>query len=344
MKTWFNTVLLLVCFLTSLIGCKNTNHSLKKHGNKLAVWSESIYLRGFNPSTHLPVNDEIITVYCNLLKRNGVTDIFLFAGPFQKDGNLPTYPFSDTALHTVAMIKRLLPNLRILPWIGGIQNKTVFLNDSAWVNNAISSVGKLISKLHVPGVHIDFEYILKSDPYLYSELQPALGGDEEKYGINVNKFHEKLRSKLPNAFISSVVTATSKDTKPWKRKTTLHELNGLLKNIDQLCFLYYDTNIKDKDLFQTNCEQLVTDIAALKQEHPKANYYIAIGTFVNEPRLQHYRDLSIETIPSSISAINKSLEKVASKQTVIVDGLAIFCDWETDSSEWEQIHSYWFAD
>lgn len=153
------------------------------------------------------------------------------------------------------------------------------------------------------------------------------------------KSTEKLRDLLPDAFISSVVIATSPDTKPWKRKTTLEELKVLVQYVDQLSFLYYDTYIHDQKTFEENCAYLLNDIKTLKQTND-IQYLISIGTFVNVPELHKYRNLEIEAIPNSLENIKKQAFLVDSTQQ-LVNGISIFCDWETDESEWKQFYRYW---
>jgi hypothetical protein len=189
-----------------------------------AIWAESIYLRGFNPTTGEKLTYNKIYDYAKILKANRIKYLYLFAGPFGIDGHIPEYPFSVEAIETVKTIKKLYPEIKILPWVGGIQNKTVYLDDSLWVKNALYDTKKLVNTLRCEGVHIDLEFILKEDKYLAQEIIPEKKGDLESYGSNVNEFHKKLRELIPDSFISSVVTATSKDTKPWKRKTSISEL------------------------------------------------------------------------------------------------------------------------
>lgn len=318
----------------------------RKYGQENAVWTESIYLRGYKPSTGEKLTPDHIRKYAKTLKKCHFKYAYLFAGPYQADGHLPAYSFSDTAVNTVKRLKKLYPEIIILPWVGGIQNKTVYLDDSAWVRNALFDTRKLIETLHVPGVHVDLEYILPGEPVLdHDQVREEKPGDRENYANNVNNFHKKLRDLLPEAFISSVVVATSPDTKPWKRKTTVEELKVLIQYIDQLSFLYYDTYIRSQDVFDKNCKYLIEDIIALKKTPaPKpVQYLIAIGTFINGPALQKYRDMDIENIPNSILTIQKSVEEYNSPEQ-IVDGLAVFCDWHTNEKEWELIRKYWVED
>ena len=96
-----------------------------------------------------PIRDSII--YSNtsknffISKKNNIKYTYIFAGPFDTEGFLPSYSFSETAINSVKLLKHYYPEIVILPWIGGIQNKTVFLNDSLWVKNVINDSKRLIN-------------------------------------------------------------------------------------------------------------------------------------------------------------------------------------------------------
>src|SRR5690606_23824954 len=138
--------------------------------------------------------------------------------------------------------------------------------DSTWCRNALEDSRRLVKVLGVPGIHIDFEYIIRGDPFLDKDLKPENKDGIQDYGRKVNDFHKKLRKLLPDAFISSVVAAPTKGTKPWKRKPEMEELRELLPTIDQLSFLYYDTGINDQEIFATNCIELIDNIKSLSGE------------------------------------------------------------------------------
>lgn len=309
------------------------------HGQNNAVWSESIYLRGYQPTTLELLTPQKIQGYAKTLEKNHIKYTYLFAGPYGKDGHLPEYAFSDNAVNTIKLLKKYYPELNILPWIGGVQCKTVYLGDSSWVENALADTKKLIDVLGVPGVHVDLEFIKPGEPFFQDLIDNEQPNDENDYAANVNKFHYKLRQLLPKAFISSVVVATSPDTKPWKRKTTVAELKVLTKYIDQLSFLYYDTFINDQEIFEKNCASLIRDIQTLRQTR-EIQYLIAIGTFVNAPELRKYRNQEIESIPNTLQVIKKQSESIDPKRQ-LVDGVALFCDWETDEAEWKQFADNW---
>jgi len=303
-----------------------------------AIWCESIYLRGYDPRTNQPLTIDKIKALALTLKKHNIKYAYLFAGPYATDGHLPSYSFSNHAVESVRILKKYYPGIVILPWVGGIENKTVHLDDTAWVKIALEDTKRLVSRLSVPGVHVDLEFIKKGDHYLDTTMGKEKPLDMINYGNYVNDFHKKLRILLPDKFISSVVVATAPDTKPWKRKTSMKELFELTGYIDQLSFLYYDTSINDEKTYEKNCLDQIKDIQRLKAEN-NIQYLISIGTFINVPQLHKYRNMSIENIPNALSCIKKSLNELKSPRNV-VSGISIFCNWQTDENEWDEIDKY----
>lgn len=337
MRIKFNILLLIL-----VVSCNKDHEKVKNQlfGQENAIWTESIYLRGYKPSNGKKLTKKDLKKYAQTLKKNNVRYAYLFAGPYQEDGHLPNYSFSKLAKKSVKQLKELYPQIVILPWIGGVQNKTVYLGDSIWVKNALNDTKKLIKTLDISGVHIDFEYILKGNPYLDTTIEPEEPHDKENYAKNVNSFHKKLRSLLPNSFISSVVVATSPDTKPWKRKTTIDELSILVKYVDQLSFLYYDTHIDSQKVFEQNCIDQIGDIKKLKDLNTETQFLLAIGSFINRRELHKYRNMDIENIKNTLEVIKKSALRVDNSER-LVDGISIFCDWETDKKEWKEFYNNW---
>ena len=333
--------LFFVKFTVILSGCNIEDSGYNGFlGQNNSMWTQSMFLRGYKPSSNERLEEKHIQELARNVNAHKVKYVYIFAGPFQSDGHLPKYGFSQTAINSVRLLKSYSPQLVILPWIGGIQNKTVYLEDSTWVQNALTDTKKLIETLKVSGVHVDFEFLLPGDPYLDRTIpRVQTTNDLETYGNNVNLFHAKLRKQVPTAFISSVVLASIAQTKPWKRKTTHHELEKLIQNIDQLCFLYYDTQIDNQYDFSVGCLNLIQGIDSLSLKK-NIQYLIGIGTFTNEPQLRKYRNMQIENVQNTLNVIRRNARDVNSKKR-IVDGIAIYCDWATDQNEWNQFKDGW---
>ena len=326
-----------------VVGCRRSEDRSRVQKN--AIWSESIYFRGFQPTTGEKLTTERLRSFGETLRRNKIMYAYIFAGPFGKDGYLPGYAFSDTALNSVKFLREHYPEIVVLPWIGGVQNRTVYLGDSLWCKNALASTERLMRKLEVPGVHVDLEFILRGDPYLDETMDLEHDGDLEAYGRNVNEFHRRLRELLPHAFISSVVTATSPQTRPWKRKTSMEELKILINYVDQISFLFYDTQINDQQRFEEGCYALINDIQTLKSfgVDNRTQFLVSIGTFINRRELWKYRNLTLESIPNTLKTIIRS-EASLKAGGPIVDGISIFCDWETEEAEWAEFYDNWVTE
>ncbi len=338
-NNWLKYPILIILSIAFSSGCSD-NSKDALYGQENAIWAESKYLRGYRPSSGEKLRKEDIEEFTELLRENKIKYVYLFAGPYDKKGFLPDYAFAETAINSIREFKHRSPNLVMLPWVGGIQNKTVNLSDSVWVDNAINDTKRLIDVLQVPGVHIDFEYILKGDAFLDKSIESEKPSDLKSYGSNVNQFHVKLRQAIPKAFISSVVVATSTDTRPWKRKTSLEELKKLVPNVNQLSFLFYDTAIDSQRVFEKSCIEQLQDIKELRKYTTDTQFLMSIGTFVNRIELQKYRNLDIENIPNTLTIIKSSSQKVDSISK-LVDGVSIFCEWETETREWEEFRKHW---
>jgi len=325
--------------LSLLTNC--TSEPPKNLGQENAIWSESVFFRGYYPSaTHIRLTENDIRRHAEILKKHNIKHTYIFAGPFNSEGFLPDYAFSDIAINSVKLLRHYYPEIVILPWVGGIHSKTVFLEDSVWVKNALNDSKRLINTLSIPGLHFDFEFILPGEEYL--DRVHVKGGSVgiDVYGDNVNNFHRKFRELMPDAFVSSVVITTSPNARPWKRKTTMDELKVLTKYVDQLSFLFYDTYIGDQKEFEEDCVYLLKDIQTLKNYAPDVQYLVSLGTFINPPELHKYRNMNIENVPNTLQTLRRSIQKVSPDEQ-LVDGISIFCNWETDQKEWREIYKYW---
>lgn len=336
---YLRSILIWLGFAILTTACGNFNKDDAPWGQENAVWTEGAYLKGYRTNDGDTLVPKDIEEYALNLKKNNIKYAYLFAGPFGVDGHLPDYPFSETAKSNVEYLKSHYPELIILPWIGGVQNKQLYLGDTTWVKNALTDTKKLVSYLNVEGVHVDFEYIKKGEPALDLTTGTELPGDLSSYGNNVNNFHKQLRKILPNAFISSVVVTTAPKAKPWKRRTSMEELKVLVKEVDQLSFLFYDTSIKDQNEFRESCQYQLQDIQHLTKIKD-IQYLIGVGTFINDIELQKYRHMEIENISNTIRTLSELLESTKS-EIPSVDGVAIACYWTTADFDWATFRKLW---
>ena len=315
-----------------------------RHGQHNAVWTNSLFLRGHDPARPARrLTDADLHRLATRLHDHGVRYAYLFAGPFQSDGRVPAYASSDTARRTVDQLRTIAPDLVVLPWLGGLQHLTVHLDDRQWVDRAIDEAARLIETLGVPGLHLDFEFILASSEYVIREKQlPRAGEGADEYGARHVDFHRRLRERLPDAFLSSVIPSTAGPVASWKQKHSCDEAAALATCVDQLSLLHYDTSIADAATFRASLIEQLTHIAAWKAVPASAHvqYLLGVGTFTNARPLRVYRHLDVEDLPHYFPALEYAIASVQ-RDVRLVDGIAIFCDWTTSARDWRRFRNLW---
>ena len=312
-------------------------------GQENATWSRSVFFRGYEPTKGQPLLEKDLEDFSVTLKNGGIKYAYIFSGPFQGDGSLPDYAFSDQARASILKIKSAYPEIQILPWIGGIQNRTVHFEKSSWMTNAVAATTKLIDTMPIDGIHLDFEYILPQAENQALNLSPSdLLRESSTYDAGILEFHRLIRTARPKTFISSVVVSTASQSKPWKKKHTPFQIEQISRQVNQLSFLYYDTQIDDAETYRAGLKEQLEQIKSLKGSLGiyAPQYLIAIGTFINEPELQKYRNLSLENVPYTINLLKDTIRLVSPRDR-IVDGLAVYCEWQTSLEEWNQIRQLW---
>lgn len=313
-------------------------------GGEHATWSRSIFFRGYAGTTGEPLRQSDLEEYAKTLKDNKIKYAYIFSGPYGEEGFLPDWAFSSQAIDSVREIRRHYPEVKIVPWVGGVVGRTVHLDRETWVKNALESTKKFVEVLSVDGVHFDFEKFQGPQTYDAQGVLVDIDSSGPMFARDLIEFHKKVRVDMPNLFVSSVVVTTARDARPWKRKHTLDELKELYPLVDQISFLYYDTSIKDKDIFANGIVEQLNTIKLLQEtvsHHPQV--LIGIGTFINPPYLRGYRDLEIENNTNTLKALKDAMRAIPSDRR-LVDGLAIYCEWQTDSEEWSEIRENWPSD
>ncbi len=324
MRSFFLTLLLSFSF-SAVIDAKEN-----------ATWIKSIFFRGFDPVTQKKLDIKDIESLAVRLKKNNIRYAYVFSGPFDRSGHLPKYVFSRQAEESITLLKKVYPELKILPWIGGVQNKTIHLEKTEWVKVAIGDIEKLVKGLSVDGVHLDLEYVLYPEKkFNFKKISP------KSYGGHWASFHISLRKSLPHVFLSTVVVSSALGTTPWKYKHPFDEIKKISPDVDQISFMFYETSIHEMKIYRENLLEQLQQIekikGELKENSPRC--LLAIGTFDSEKKLQHYRDLHIENNVTTLNIL-KELEQKTPLEKPIIDGLAIYSEWETTDSEWKDLNDF----
>ena len=323
----------LFCFIILVSLCLYPSHF--SYAKENATWIKSTYFRGYDTATKKKLLAKDVEDLAVRLRTNHIRYAYIFAGPYGSDGHLPQYAFSQKARESVAILKRIYPELKIFPWVGGVQNKTVHLERADWVRNAIAETRRIIKTMPVDGIHLDFEYVIFPDAkFNHKKINTS---DYGRYWV---KFHADLKLALPGLFISSVVVSTALGTKPWKHKHSLSEIKELSATVGQISFMFYETGLPEVKAYRDSLKEQMQQIQELKSSHHnQSQYLVAVGVFNEEKKLRSYRDLGFKNIPSTLKLLQEVEQEVNPGKSVI-DGLAIFCEWMTTNVEWSQLRDY----
>lgn len=297
-----------------------------------ATWVQGNFLREYYYSDlpiKIPVTKGDRDQFISTLEKHHIRYAYIFLSPFLANGELPTYNSSSVEVLKFKELKKLSPNTKFIPWIGGIQNKSVFLNSPAWRKRAYESTVKILKIFEVNQVHINFEYLL------YEKAEDK----KINYGKNFNLFFKELRGQAPKGtYISTVVASTSKLVTPFKYKHSVEELNEVIPYIDQLNLLFYDTKIFEPKKYQEAFHEQVVHIKKFKKDHPKLDIQIGMGTFENGfPPARKYRDSVIEEPYSYL----RTLKSEIADRPGVIQGVSIFSEWLTTPQQWNIFYSNW---
>ena len=71
-----------------------------------ATWVKSIFFRGFDPTTKKKLTLKDVEDLAMRLKANHIRYAYIFAGPYENDGHLPSYVFSQQAKESIKILKK----------------------------------------------------------------------------------------------------------------------------------------------------------------------------------------------------------------------------------------------
>ena len=238
-----------------------------------------------------------------------ITDIYPHLASTQLDGSI--MPVDD------AQLKRLLngaPNLRVLPWIGGVKDADITLDLPARRQKFLDSTAALLRKYpRLAGVHLNVE--------------PWPSGDVAMLGLL-----DDLRAILPPGKILSVAAYP-----PPSRLHPFPEVHWekayfrqVAARCDQMAVMVYDTSLRDPKMFEWLAANWNTQILQwTKPDGPQI--LIGVPTYADEGVGYHHP--RAENLTTGLRSLHRALSRFE-KLPANYQGAAIYSEWETDAAEW----------
>ena len=284
-----------------------------------AVWLEHRWLE-----RHHPV-EEMEALFARLRAR-GIAYVYPHVIPFDATGRLPPHDREQMRAF-LATARRVAPELRVLPWIGGLRQGykrqragTIELADLSQRQRMVAEARGLVDE-GFDGVHLDVEPVDDgNDEFLalLRALRTAVGEGRTPSIAAIRPAPMGL-PRAPNFVWSPGYYARVAAT------------------VDQIVIMAYDTALPTAALYRRYVRWAARSVAgALDASGSPARVLMGIPTY--EPfGFMHRR--GVETPENALVGVVAGLRGLGAGGTF--EGVALYAEWTTDEREWAAYERYW---
>lgn len=246
--------------------------------------------------------------------------LFAYASYLKEDGTFnPTY---NHATEFVAEFRRFNPNTKLLAWIGLPLKKSNFGGIAGWVDlenkhtriQIAEFVANLVAEAKFDGAHLDAETVLNGDEnylLLLEEVKAALG-PEPILSIAGSHWLPEVLNSVP------LINRT---------RWTDSYYQAVAERTDQIAPMTYDSSTSQGAWYRLWMREQVRGIS---QSVAKSNVELLMGISVAKADTTSHRS-EVETLRNGLAGI------CATSDTKIVDGVAIYADWDF----WKEDQAIW---
>jgi hypothetical protein len=284
-----------------------------------AVWLEHRWLEQPHDVT------EMEALFARLHER-GIAYAYPHLIPFDASGQLPPHS-RDEMRAFLASARRVAPQLKVLPWVGGLRKGykrqrpgTIELNDLSQRQRIVAEVRGLVDE-GFDGVHLNVEPV-DDDNVEFLALLRALRtavGEHRLLSVAATRPAPLGLPRAPNF-------AWSPDY--YARVAAI---------VDQLVIMAYDTALPTSSLYRRYVSWAARSVAgALDKPGSKVRVLMGIPTY--EPySFMHRR--GVETPENALAGVVAGLRGLGAGGTF--EGVAIYAEWTTDAKDWRAYERHW---
>lgn len=277
-----------------------------------------------------PHSDAEYRAFADLLRDHEISDVFVHAGPLERDGRVPGGRVAHAQAFTEAM-RRHAPEIRVQAYLGQIEERgggPLDLDDPAVRDGIVWTAGEMLA-LGFEGIHYDIEPIYPGDESFIELLDRtrALTGAR---GAVLSVALEQLE------FVPSARRAI-RLLLPGYHDPTEDFLRDVARHVDQVAIMTYDSGLPAASLFGAHMAwQTERVIDAVGDD---VTVFMGVPTYDGGSRRFNAR---AENIRTGVRGVRKGLGRLDDGRTRNV-GIAIFAEWTTTPDEWEGFARDWLA-
>ena len=246
------------------------------------------------------------------LREHHITDVFPHLCPADVEGPIPAVDSGQ-----VEKFLDAFSGFRVMPWIGGPNGGSARYRSEEWRKGFIASVKQLLENhSRLAGVHLNVE--------------PLTSGDADFL-----KFLDELKVSLPASKLLSV--AAYPPPTRWQPSEDVHwsenYFREVAKRCDQMAVMMYDTSLRVPKLYQNLMAAWTSEVLAWSEGKP-----VLLGVPTYSDVGVDYHHPKVENLQNGLLGVHRGLSRQSPPTNY--QGVAIYCDWETDDSEWKYFREH----
>ncbi len=253
--------------------------------------------------------------------RLGITRLYPFLGPPDAQG-VPGWRGQDghhryqlaKVRHFIEVLRHQAPQLKVLPWTGGLLSRDVVWSDRARTARWLKELAGL-GEAGADGVHFDIEPVPDGDPGLLEFLAQARRALGARAHLSVAVPLFRIDSyRLPQA----------------QRLWSFDSLAEVCRHTDELTVMAYDTYETDALDYQKTLTDWVDALERVR------GCEVLVGVPSYEDDAAHHRP--------EVERLDVALRGVIGSRAPWPDnlrGVALYGGWTTDPNEWEVYQALW---
>jgi hypothetical protein len=255
-----------------------------------------------------------LSALASRLRTHHVTTVYPHLCPAESAGPAP---------HDAAATERFLDamdGVRVMPWVGGVYQRSVLVDDAAWRRRFAESVARLLREHpRLAGVHLNVE--------------PWPDGDTDML-----RLLDSLRSALPPG--RSLSVAAYPPPTRWQPDPEIHWSAGYTREVarraDELAVMMYDTAIVIPKAYESLLVRWTREVLA---SAAPTRVLLGVPTYPDEPGAGWHRAW-VEDLPHALRGIHAGLGASAPAN---YQGIAIYAEWETEPHEWSHLRAHFLS-
>jgi hypothetical protein len=253
-----------------------------------------------------------IQALAELLRRHHIKDVFPHLCPSDPYGNLPPMDSAQADRFLAAF-----SDFRVMPWIGGPAGPSTRIANAKWRASFIQGITNLLNAHPAfAGVQINIE--------------PLSSGDKDFLVLL-----EQIHAALPKGKLLSV--AAYPPPTRWQPTLEVHweknYFSEVAQRCDQMAVMMYDTGIRVPKIYEHLMADWTTETLLWSEGKP-----VLLGVPAYDDADAEYHKPKVENLRTALRGIHEGLN--ATTPPANYQGVAIYCEWETDAEEWKYFASH----